>query len=47
MVATKKQSFHTFGIKTATISGGVNAGAQLKYTVLPLKGLATIVFLPE
>jgi hypothetical protein len=46
MGETKKQSFHTFGIKTATTTGGVSDGAQLKYTVVPLKGLAEIVILP-
>jgi hypothetical protein len=43
---TKKQSFHTFGIKTATASGGTTVGAQIKYTVIPLEGLAEIVVLP-
>jgi len=43
---TKKQLFHTFGIKTATTSGGTSPGAQLKYTVIPLKGFAEIVPLP-
>jgi hypothetical protein len=43
---TKKQSFHTFGVKTQTTSGGASEGAQLKYTVVPLKGLAEIVILP-
>jgi hypothetical protein len=42
----KKQSFHTFGVKTATTTGGVSDGAQLKYTVVALKGLAEIVILP-
>ena len=46
MGETKKQSFHTFGVKTATTTGGVSDGAQLKYTVVPLKGLAEIVILP-
>jgi hypothetical protein len=46
MGETKKQSFHTFGVKTATTTGGVSDGAQLKYTVVPLKGLAEIVVLP-
>jgi hypothetical protein len=43
---TKKQSFHTFGIKTETTTGGTTDGAQLKYSVIPLKGLAEIVPLP-
>ena len=43
---TKKQSFHIFGIKTETTSGGAAVGAQLKYSVIPLKGLAEIVPLP-
>jgi hypothetical protein len=43
---TKKQSFHTFGVKTQTTTGGVSDGAQLEYTVVPLKGLAEIVILP-
>lgn len=43
---TKKQSFHTFGVKTETTTGGTTAGAQLKYSVIPLKGLAEIVILP-
>ena len=42
----KKESFHTFGVKTATTTGGVADGAQLKYTLVPLKGLAEIVVLP-
>jgi hypothetical protein len=46
MGETKKQSFHTLGIKIATTTGGVADGAQLKYTVVPLKGLAEIVILP-
>jgi len=46
MGETKKQSFHTFGVKTATTTGGVSDGAQLKYTVVPLRGLAEIVILP-
>jgi hypothetical protein len=46
MGETKKQSFHTFGVKTATTIGGVSDGAQLKYTVVALKGLAEIVILP-
>jgi hypothetical protein len=43
---TKNQSFHTFGIKTETTSGGTTVGAQLKYSVIPLKGVAEIVPLP-
>jgi len=43
---TKRQSFHTFGIKTETATGGTSDGAQLKYSVIPLKGLAEIVPLP-
>lgn len=43
---TKKQSFHTFGVKTQTTTGGNSDGAQLKYIVVPLKGLAEIVILP-
>ncbi|MBV9671728.1 MAG: hypothetical protein JO076_02750 [Verrucomicrobia bacterium] len=43
---TKKQPFHTFGVKIQTTTGGVSDGAQLKYTVVPLKGLAEIVALP-
>jgi hypothetical protein len=43
---TKKQSFHTYGIKTKTTSGGTSVGAQLKYSVIALKGLAEIVLLP-
>jgi hypothetical protein len=46
MGETKKQAFHTFGIKTATTTGGVSDGAQLKYTAVRLKGLAEIVILP-
>jgi hypothetical protein len=46
MGETKKQSFYTFGVKTATTTGGVSDGAQLKYTVVPLKGLAEIIALP-
>ena len=46
MGETKKQSFHTFGVKTATTTGGVSDGAQLKYTVVRLKGLAEIGILP-
>jgi hypothetical protein len=46
MGETGKQSFHTIGVKTATTIGGVTDGAQLKYTVVPLKGLAEIVRLP-
>ncbi|HYY31624.1 MAG TPA: hypothetical protein VE860_27015 [Chthoniobacterales bacterium] len=46
MGETKKQSFDTFGVKTATTTGGVSDGAQLTYTVVPLKGLAEIVVLP-
>jgi hypothetical protein len=46
MGGTKKQSFHTFGVKTATTTGGVGDGAQLKYTVVRLKGLAEIGILP-
>jgi threonine dehydratase len=46
MGETKKQSFETFGVKTATTTGGVSDGAQLEYTVVPLKGLADIVGLP-
>lgn len=36
----KKQSFLTFGIKTASTIGGVSEGAQFNYTVVPLNGLA-------
>jgi hypothetical protein len=43
---TKKQAFHTYGIKTETTSGGTSVGAQLKYSVISLKGLAEIVLLP-
>jgi len=43
---TKKQSFHNFGIKTETTSGGTSVGAQLKYSVIALKALAEIVLLP-
>jgi hypothetical protein len=43
---TKKQSFHSYGIKTETTTGGSTDGAQLKYSVIPLKGLAEIVLLP-
>jgi hypothetical protein len=43
---TKKQSFQTYGIKTKTTSGGTSVGAQLKYSVIALKGLAEIVLLP-
>jgi hypothetical protein len=46
MGETKKQSFYTFGVKTATTTGGVSDGAQLKYTVMRLKGLAEVVILP-
>ena len=46
MGETKKQSFHAFGVKTATTTGGVSDGAQLKYTVVRLKGLAEIGILP-
>jgi hypothetical protein len=46
MGETKKQSFHTLGVKTATTVGGVSDGAQLKYTVIRLKGLAEIAILP-
>jgi hypothetical protein len=46
MGETKKQHFHTFGVKTATTTGGVSDGAQLKYTVVALKGLAEVVILP-
>ena len=46
MGEAKKQSFYTFGVKTATTTGGVGDGAQLKYTVVRLKGLAEIVILP-
>jgi hypothetical protein len=46
MGETKKQSFHTFGVKTATTTGGVSDGGQLKYTLVRLKGLAEIVILP-
>jgi hypothetical protein len=46
MGETKKQSFETFGVKTATTTGGTSDGAQLEYTVVPLKGLAEIVVLP-
>ena len=42
----KKLSFHTLGVKTATTTGGTSDGAQLKYTVVPLKGLAENVPLP-
>jgi hypothetical protein len=47
MGETKKQSFHTFGVKVSTVTGGTSDGAQLKYTVVPLKGLAEIVALPD
>jgi hypothetical protein len=43
---TKKQSFHSYGIKTETTTGGRTDGAQLKYSVIPLNGLAEIVLLP-
>jgi hypothetical protein len=46
MGETREQVFHTFGIKTATTNGGVRDGAQLEYSVVPLKGLAEIVGLP-
>jgi hypothetical protein len=46
MGETKKQSFYTFGVKTETTTGGVSDGAQLKYSVVHLKGLAEIVGLP-
>jgi hypothetical protein len=46
MGKTQRQSFYTFGVKTATTTGGVSDGAQLKYTVVQLKGLAEIVPLP-
>jgi len=46
MGETRKQSFYTFGVKTATTSGGFGDGAQLKYTIVELKGLAEIVPLP-
>jgi hypothetical protein len=47
MGETKKHSFHTFGVKVFTLNGGTSDGAQLKYTVVPLKGLAEIVDLPD
>jgi hypothetical protein len=46
MGETRSQSFQTFGVKTATTLGGTGDGAQLNYTVEPLKGLAEIVPLP-
>jgi hypothetical protein len=46
MGETRRQSFNTFGVKTETTTGGTSDGAQLKYTVVPLKGLAEIVPLP-
>jgi hypothetical protein len=46
MGETRTQSFYTFGVKTETTAGGVGDGAQLKYTVLQLKGVAEIVPLP-
>jgi hypothetical protein len=36
----------SFGVKTATTTGGVSDGAQLKYTLIRLKALAEIVILP-
>lgn len=46
MGETRKQAFHTFGVKTATTTGGLSDGAQLEYSVVPLTGLAEIVGLP-
>ena len=46
MGETRRQSFYTFGVKTETTTGGVGDGAQLKYTVVQLKGVAEIVPLP-
>jgi hypothetical protein len=43
MGETKQQSLQTFGIKTFTTTGGITEGAQYKYSLLQLKGLAEIV----
>ncbi|MBV9999227.1 MAG: hypothetical protein JO015_08950 [Verrucomicrobia bacterium] len=47
MGETKKQPFRSFGIKTATTTGGTADGAQRKYTLVPLKGSARIAALPD